>query len=110
MIIAAFTMLVIMALDKLLLGHSHDHEYEISFVAEPKRSEEGRSVELRRRTGELVGGEENVGSERQGEEHEHDHGSRETEKEKEKLREGAATAINWKPFVLQLGMSIHAFF
>ncbi len=40
-----------MYLDKLVMGHSHDHEYEISFVAGPKKNEEGRSVELGPRTG-----------------------------------------------------------
>lgn len=47
MIIAVITMLIIMYLDKLLIGHSHDHEYEISFVAGPKKNEDGRSVDLK---------------------------------------------------------------
>lgn len=37
MFIAMGTLLFIMWLDKILIGHSHDHEYEISFVAGPKK-------------------------------------------------------------------------
>lgn len=37
MIIAMTTFLIIMWLDKIMIGHSHDHEYEISFVAGPKK-------------------------------------------------------------------------
>lgn len=33
MIIAMITLILVMGLDKLIIGHSHDHEYEISFVA-----------------------------------------------------------------------------
>jgi hypothetical protein len=38
MIIASFTFLVIMYIDKILIGHSHDHEYEVSFTSNPKLS------------------------------------------------------------------------
>lgn len=38
MIIAMATLLFIMWLDKILIGHSHDHEYEISFVVGPKKN------------------------------------------------------------------------
>jgi hypothetical protein len=48
MIIAMITLILIMWLDKIVIGHSHDHEYEISFVAGPKKNEEGqKSVEMR---------------------------------------------------------------
>jgi len=33
MIIAISTLILVMGIDKLLIGHSHDHEYDISFVA-----------------------------------------------------------------------------
>ena len=47
MIIAMVTLILIMFLDKVLIGHSHDHEYEISFAAGPKRNPDGhRSVEM----------------------------------------------------------------
>ena len=38
MIIASFTFLIIMYIDKILIGHSHDHEYEVSFTNNPKPS------------------------------------------------------------------------
>lgn len=38
MIIAMFTFLIIMYIDKILIGHSHDHEYEVSFTNNPKLS------------------------------------------------------------------------
>lgn len=38
MIIAMFTFLIIMYIDKILIGHSHDHEYEVSFASEPRKS------------------------------------------------------------------------
>jgi hypothetical protein len=44
MIIAMATLLLIMWLDKILIGHSHDHEYEISFAAGPKKNDDGRGV------------------------------------------------------------------
>jgi hypothetical protein len=48
MIIAMITLILIMWLDKIVIGHSHDHEYEISFVAGPKKNEDGqKSVEMR---------------------------------------------------------------
>lgn len=30
--------MIIMYLDKILIGHSHDHEYEVSFIKEPRKS------------------------------------------------------------------------
>ena len=39
MIIAVVTMLIIMSIDKLVIGHSHDHEYEISFTTEPRKKD-----------------------------------------------------------------------
>lgn len=36
MIIASFTFLIIMYIDKILIGHSHDHEYQVSFTNNPK--------------------------------------------------------------------------
>lgn len=49
MIVAIITFMFTMWLDKIMIGHSHDHEYEISFVAEPKKhDDQGRGgVELR---------------------------------------------------------------
>lgn len=44
MIIAVLTMLIIMYLDKLLIGHSHDPEYELSFVAGPKKNEDDKLI------------------------------------------------------------------
>lgn len=38
MIIAMFTFMLIMYIDKIMIGHSHDHEYEVSFINEPRRS------------------------------------------------------------------------
>lgn len=38
MIIAMFTFMIIMYIDKILIGHSHDHEYELSFINEPKKT------------------------------------------------------------------------
>lgn len=38
MIIAMFTFMLIMYIDKILIGHSHDHEYDVSFTGEPKKS------------------------------------------------------------------------
>jgi hypothetical protein len=38
MIIAAITFMIIMYIDKILVGHSHDHEYEVSFIKEPRKS------------------------------------------------------------------------
>ena len=38
MIIATFTFMIIMYIDKILVGHSHDHEYEVSFMKEPRKS------------------------------------------------------------------------
>lgn len=49
MIIAMITMLIIMGLDKLVMGHSHDQEYEISFVAEPRKKEDGAEAEMKAR-------------------------------------------------------------
>lgn len=39
MIIAMTTFMIIMYIDKILIGHSHDHEYEVSFIQEPKKSD-----------------------------------------------------------------------
>lgn len=47
MIIAMVTMLIIMCLDKIVMGHSHDLEYQISFTAEPRKKDDGRSSEVR---------------------------------------------------------------
>ncbi len=38
MIIACITFMIIMYIDKILIGHSHDHEYEVSFIKEPRKS------------------------------------------------------------------------
>jgi hypothetical protein len=38
MIIACVTFMIIMYIDKILIGHSHDHEYEVSFIKEPRKS------------------------------------------------------------------------
>jgi hypothetical protein len=49
MIIAMVTLILIMFLDKVLIGHSHDHEYEISFAVGPKKNVDGqRSIEMGR--------------------------------------------------------------
>ena len=100
MIIAMVTMLIIMALDKIVMGHSHDHQYQISFTQEPRKKEDGRSSQVRA-PGELAGEQDtnnpnpNIGSERQ---------------EERKEAKCDTHQINWKPFILQAGMSIHAFF
>ena len=39
MIIAMCTLMIIMYIDKILIGHSHDHEYEVSFIKEPRKSQ-----------------------------------------------------------------------
>ena len=82
------------------MGHSHDLEYEISFTAEPRKRDDGRSTDIRQ-PGELAADPDtnnanpNIGSERQ---------------EEGKLSDCNSKEINWKPFILQVGMSIHAFF
>ncbi len=38
MIIACVTFMIIMYIDKILIGHSHDHEFEVSFIKEPRKS------------------------------------------------------------------------
>lgn len=38
MIIACVTFMIIMYIDKILIGEAHDHEYEVSFIKEPKLS------------------------------------------------------------------------
>ena len=47
MIIAMFTFLIIMYIDKILIGHSHDHEYEVSFASEPRRSVRDIAMEMK---------------------------------------------------------------
>jgi predicted transporter len=39
MIIACSTFMIIMYIDKILIGHSHDHEYDVSFIKEPRKSQ-----------------------------------------------------------------------
>ena len=54
MIIASSTYLLIMLIDKILIGHSHDHEYEVSFINEPRRSEKSvRNDELNNNDGNM---------------------------------------------------------
>ena len=37
-----------MYIDKILIGHSHDHEYEVSFIKEPRKSmKEINAIELK---------------------------------------------------------------
>jgi hypothetical protein len=56
MIIAMVTMLIIMCLDKLVMGHSHDPEYEISFTNEPRKRDvaDEPDREMKRKAEELV--------------------------------------------------------
>ena len=41
-----FTFMLIMYIDKILIGHSHDHEYDVSFTGEPKKSSVRDNVEV----------------------------------------------------------------
>lgn len=47
MIIAMFTFLIIMYIDKIMIGHSHDHEYEVSFTSEPRKSIRDANCEMK---------------------------------------------------------------
>jgi len=47
MIIATVTYMIIMFIDKILIGHSHDHSYDVSFVQEPRKSERGIPNEIK---------------------------------------------------------------
>ena len=47
MIIAMFTFLIIMYIDKILIGHSHDHEYELSFISEPRKTQKENEEEMK---------------------------------------------------------------
>ena len=41
-----FTFMIIMYIDKIMISHSHDREYELSFINEPKKSNRDDSKDL----------------------------------------------------------------
>lgn len=94
LIIAMTTFMVIMYIDKILIGQSHDHEYEVSFIAEPRKQE--KSIHLGEEPNPPPNDELETGR------------SIKAASEESHSEDGAE--MNWKPFVLQAGMSIHAFF
>ena len=85
--------IVVFFIDKIVAKGGHDHEYELSFVHEPKKKEEK----------ELEYWESPATSNRNGI-------NKDIEIEPVKLESEVVETKSASPFVLQLGMSIHAFF